>query len=423
MKISYKTKDYCEVLALPRKKHKKPKRINMFFRSLLWLVSRPDLIKTHFEYERCGIEKWGRKEPALVLMNHSSFIDLEILSTLLYPRPFNILTTTDAFIGKEWLMRTIGCVPTKKFIHDTTLLRDMRYCVDKLKSSVVLFPEASYSFDGTATPLPDTVAKLVKLFKLPVIMISTEGAFHRDPLYNNIQVRKVKVKAKEEYLLSPKEAESLSVEEIDRILKEKFSFDNFRWQQENSVRVDEKTRADFLNRVLYKCPHCGVEGKMLGKGEYIGCENCKKSYKLTEYGFLEATDGDGRFTHVPDWYRWEREEVRREIEAGTYSLDVAVDIMVAVDLKTLYKVGEGRLIHNLQGFTLDVCSGKLHFTEKPLSSYSLYSDFNWYEIGDVISIGNQNIQYYCFPKGEGGHDVVAKARLAVEEMYKLISER
>lgn len=35
----------------------------------------------------------------------------------------------------------------------------------------------------------------------------------------------------------------------------------------------------------------------------------------------------------------------------------------------------------------------------------------------MICIGNSDVLYYCFPT-EGG-DVVAKTRLAVEELYKL----
>jgi hypothetical protein len=35
----------------------------------------------------------------------------------------------------------------------------------------------------------------------------------------------------------------------------------------------------------------------------------------------------------------------------------------------------------------------------------------------MICIGNHDALYYCFPKGAG--DVVAKTRLAAEELYKL----
>ncbi len=51
------------------------------------------------------------------------------------------------------------------------------------------------------------------------------------------------------------------------------------------------------------------------------------------------------------------------------------------------------------------------------ASYSLYSDYYWYEVGDMICIGNTDVLYYCFP--EAGRDVVAKTRLAAEELYKM----
>jgi len=417
MNIKVQNKSYEEVMAIPRKKHKRPKKSNMFFRTLMKIVAAPDLKKTHFKCERVGMEKLGKKEPALYLMNHSSFIDLEIVAEVLYPRPFNIVTTTDAFIGKDALMRWIGCIPTKKFVHDPSLIRDIMHCVRKLKSNVVLFPEASYSFDGTATPIPETVAGLVKMLGAPVVMIRTFGAFARDPLYNNIQVRRVDVSAREEYILSPDEIKEMSKEDIYKVLLEHFTFDNFRYQQENNIKIDAPTRADYLNRVLYKCPVCKTEGKMLGKGTDIVCNACGKVHTLTEYGYLTSPDGDPCFTHIPDWYSWERECVREEIIAGTYSLDLPVEILVTVDTKGLYRVGEGRLTHSIDGFHLTGCDGQIDYEHKALTSYSLYSDFNWYEIGDMICIGNLDIFYYCFPKVEG--DIVAKARLATEEIYKL----
>ena len=61
-----------------------------------------------------------------------------------------------------------------------------------------------------------------------------------------------------------------------------FSFDNFKWQQENNIKISEPFRADGLNRILYKCPHCMTEGKMIGKGTTIKCEKCNQEYELTE---------------------------------------------------------------------------------------------------------------------------------------------
>ena len=88
-----------------------------------------------------------------------------------------------------------------------------------------------------------------------------------------------------------------------------------------------------------------------------------------------------------------------------------------VNYKAIYMVGEGTLIHDTEGFRLEGCDGKLSYTQGALSCYGLYADYYWYEIGDMICIGNQDALYYCFPRDCG--DVVAKTRLAAEELYKL----
>ena len=417
MKIKNREFEYETVLSLPREKHLPPKRPSIVFRALLKTLSIPELKATNFSLEKTGMERLGKNEPALFLMNHSSFIDLKIAASVLYPRPFNIVCTSDGFVGKNALMRNIGCIPTKKFITDTTLVRDMLFAAKELHDSILLYPEASYTFDGTATPLPESMGKLLKLLKLPVVMIKTDGAFLRDPLYNMLQLRKVTVRAAMRYVLSPDEIKERSVAELNAVLKDLFTFDNFRSQQENNVPVTEPFRADGLNRVLYQCPKCGTEGRMEGKGISLRCGCCGKSWQLTENGYLKAEDGDDIFTHIPDWYAWERSCVRKQLEDGTYKLDIPVQIRMLVDSKCLYTVGEGRLTHTEEGFHLTGCNGKLDYYHTPAMSYSLYSDYYWYELGDMICIGDNSALYYCFPKSGG--DIVAKTRLAAEELYKL----
>ncbi len=418
MKIKVIKKDYDEVMQIPRQRHIRPRKPGILLRTLLKLVSYPDLKKTNFKCKKVGMERLGRKETALYLMNHSSFIDMEIVSSVLYPRPFNIITTSDAFIGKNKLLRLIGCIPTNKFVSDATLVRDILHAVKKLKSSIVLFPEAGYSIDGTSTPLPDSVGKLVKMLGIPVVMITTYGAFTRDPLYNNLQVRRVNVSAAEKYLFSPDEISNMSPAEISDRINEAFSFDNFAWQRDNHVRIDEPTRADHLNRVLYKCPNCLVEGKTVGNGTDLHCEACGKTYYLDEFGRLKAEEGSTEFNHVPDWYSWERLSVRAELLADIYSLDIPVKIYMSVDTKCLYDVGKGRLRHTKDGFDLEGCDGRLNYHQPPLHSYTINSDFNFYEIGDVICIGTAEHLFYCFPIVKS--DVVAKTRLAAEELYKIL---
>lgn len=417
MKIKTVKISYDRVMSLPTPTHKKPLKMGMFWRVLIKILSHTNLRRYKINYSEHGMEKLGKKEPCLILMNHTGFIDMQIAADYLFPRPFSTVCTTDGYVGLAPLMRQIGCIPTQKFVTDLTLIRDISYALNELKTNVLMYPEACYSFDGRANALPDSLGKLVKMLKVPIVTIITEGTFLREPLYNMLRHRKVTLNADVKYLISPEEAEALSAEEILARIRKEFDFDSFKWQQENKVPITESFRADGLERVLYKCPHCNSEDSAVGSGILWNCKNCGAEYELTEYGYLKALNCETKFDHIPDWYDWERDQVAREIENGTYNLDTDVDIYMLVNYKALYNVGHGRLIHNDGGFLLTGCNGELTYKQSPISSYTANSDYYWYEIGDMISIGNKRHLFYLFPKGQKVN--VAKVKLAAEELYKL----
>ena len=258
---------------------------------------------------------------------------------------------------------------------------------------------------------------LIKKFGVPVVTVITDGAFLRDPLYNGLQKRKIQVSAHVKCLLTPEEIKTKSAEEITKLINKDFTFDGFKKQFETKTEIKENFRADGLHRILYRCPHCNTEDRMIGKGITLTCNNCGKTYELDTLGRIVAKDGNTEFSHIPDWYIWERECVKKEIENGNYSLECDVEIGVLCNYKALYMIGDGTLTHTTDGFRLTGCDGKLDYTHDALSSYSLNSDYFWYEIGDVICIGDRKCLYYCFPKDKTN---VTKARLAAEEIYKLI---
>lgn len=418
MKIKIKEISYDELARIKAPDRKLPRRPDPILKKVINILAVSTLKKLNFKKEYIGMDRLKKDEPCLILMNHSSFIDLSIASAMLYPRSYQIICTTDGFVGKEMLMRKIGCIPTLKYVTDVGLIRDMAYALKKLKTSVLMYPEAGYSFDGTASVLPEALGKCVKKLKVPLVIINSYGAFTRDPLYNMLQIRKVDISARMEYVLSPEDIEEKSDSEINEIIRSFFDFDNFKWQQQNHIRVDEPFRADGLNRVLYKCPHCDAEGKMVGKGIILKCASCNSSYILDEFGFLRGDNVEPRFSHVPDWFKWERDCVRDDLINNRYSLKADVDIYMIVDTSCLYKVGTGVLEHSREGFRLKGCDGKIDYKQKPSSSYSLNADYFWYEIGDMIGIGDMKAAYYCFPKNCG--DIVAKTRLATEELYKIM---
>ena len=426
MKTTVKAMDYEAVMALPRPQRKKPLKPNWFWRILIRILSFFGMLGTGFTYKKERMELLGKKEPCLILMNHTCFLDMEVAQRLLFPRPLNIVCSNDGFIGffglMAWLMRQIGCVPTQKYVSDLRLVQDMEYCLKTKRSSVLMYPEAGYSFDGTATTLPRKFGVILKKLDVPVVIIESHGLFARNPLYNELQIRKnAKVSATMRLLYTREEIQQLSVQELSNGIERAFGFDHFAWQKEQGLKLDQPFRADGLHRILYKCPHCGAEGKMEGKGIHLTCHACLKQWELTPLGEMKALDGETEISHIPDWYRWERQQVRQEILDGTYHLSEDVDIAIQVDYKAIYKVGEGHLTHDASGFHLTGCNGKLDYAQKPQNSYSLYADYYWYEIADCICIGDNDVHYFCFPKDSSVS--VAKLRLATEEMYKLHKEK
>ena len=124
MKIKVREMSYDQVMALPRPARKKPKRPNALFRAIVRLAAMKELKKTGFTFSERRMELVGDR-PCLILMNHSSFLDLQMAARIFKKRPYCIVCTSDGFVGKEWLMRQIGCIPTRKFVSDLGLVRDL----------------------------------------------------------------------------------------------------------------------------------------------------------------------------------------------------------------------------------------------------------------------------------------------------------
>ena len=74
MKTTVKELDYEKVMALPQYPHLHPIRPGIFWRTLVRGLSILGLAGTHFHYTSEGMEKVGKNEPCLILMNHSCFL-------------------------------------------------------------------------------------------------------------------------------------------------------------------------------------------------------------------------------------------------------------------------------------------------------------------------------------------------------------
>ena len=248
MKTTIKNMDYDQVMALPRPGHILPKKPSFFWQTIVRAICNLGMGGCKLDYTIEGLDA-VKDEPCLILMNHTCFADMCIAYKLLYPRRFNIVCSNDGFIGfwglMGWAMRKIGCFSTQKFVTDLQLVQDMEYCFKKLNSSVLMYPEASYSFDGMATMLPRKFGVLLKKFDVPVIMIETSELYLRNPLYNELQIRKgANARARAYLLYSREDVREKSVRELSDGIDAAFGFDHFKGQKEHHRRIFSSGKTD-----------------------------------------------------------------------------------------------------------------------------------------------------------------------------------
>ena len=396
---------------------KKPHRPSFLMGVAKGLISFPDLKKRGAVIRRNGMEALDGK-PYLLFITHSSMVDFNIMLKATHPYPVSNVMSLEGFnTYTEPLMRSLGVLGKRKFIPDRDLIRNIDYCLHKLGTIFVLFPETRYSLDGCTSYLPDTLGGLVKMMKVPAAVIRIHGNFVAAPQWNKIN-KKTFVEADMFPVVLPEEVPVLTPEEINARLREAFRYDDYAWQYENRIRVDDEELTRGLHCLLYKCPHCGEEFRMDSAGHELWCEACGKRWRQDEYGRLTAEEGETEFAHIPDWSAWERSCVRREVEEGTYRFEDTVRVETLPGSRRFYVQGEGKLLQTTAGFRLECTAyGEPVVLEKPaLSMYSVHIEYDYLGRGDCVDLSVKDESYWCYVKKR---DQITKISFATEEIYEL----
>lgn len=401
------------------KKPKKPSPVLMGLAKAI--ISRPDIKKRGAVITKHGTEEYEGK-PYLLLVTHSSMVDFNLMLLATDPYPVNNVMTLEGFnTYTEPLMRSLGVLGKRKYIADVNLIRNMKYCLHQLKTVFVLFPEARYSLDGCTSFLPDTLGKLIRMMRVPVLMLKIHGNFVTCPQWNKID-KKSKVTADMYPIVTADEALHLSPDVIQKRIEEEFRYDDFAWQYENRVKIDHPERAKGLHCLLYKCPHCLTEGETDSTGDRLFCRSCGKAWVMDEYGRLHAEDGETEFSHIPDWSAWERQCVRDEIRNGTYRFEDDVKIETLPGSKKFYRHGMGKLIQTPEGTTITgtVYVKKFELFKPGAVLESMHIEYDYLGHGDCVDISVPDDSYWCYLSKR---DAITKLSFATEEIHFLANEK
>ena len=395
-----------------------PMRTAWYLRPLTFLLSAPSVLQHRARITKTRIE--GVKAPYLLLCNHNAFLDFKVATMAIFPQRTNYIVAIDGFIGREWLLRSVGCICKRKFTNDITLIRQIRRVVQN-GDICVIYPEARYSLCGTTAVLPASLGKLCKMMGVPVVTLICHG-HHIDSPFWNLHPRGVRPTEAEMTLqYTAEELSAASPDEINERLVSAFRYDDYAWQKARGIRVTYAGRAEGLEKVLYQCPRCRAEFRMASEGTALFCRACGKRWTYTELGELQAEDGETEFSHIPDWYEWERANVRAEVEAGTYdSGTLPVTVRSLPNARRFILLGEGTLRHDMNGFTVrgtDADGDPFEMVKTVPSLYSCHIEYEYLgRFGDCVDLNTLEDTWYIYP-----HDcdfAVTKMALATEELYQ-----
>jgi len=396
---------------------KSPLHQTIFWTWLIWVLSKCALIGKKYKIDKINMD--GLKPPYLLLSNHMHFIDFELSAMATWPHPVSNVVSIDGYVIKGFLLEWIGAIATRKYTNDLPLIKSIRKVL-KRGDILAMYPEARYSPCGTLAFLPDSLGKLIRLNKVPVVAVVHHGNHLYAPFWNFRNKRKVPFHTVFKQILTVEQIENMTVDEINETLRRELSYDEYRYQKDNNLLITEKYRAEGLHKVLYQCPHCLAESKMDSNGSELFCTACGKRWNWREDGYLEALDGETEFDHIPDWFEWEREQVKMQIERGEYSFFDEVEVFSLPRTFRYIPLGRAKVTHDPEkGFVLEgTYRDELYRCHRmPLQTNSLHVEYDFGPLKgvDCFDISTENDSFYCIPAKA---NCITKLAFATEEIYK-----
>ncbi len=396
---------------------KYPLRQGKFWTWLIWALSKFVLAGKDYKVEKIGME--NLKPPYMVLSNHMHFVDFELAAMATWPYPVNNVVNIDGYVGKAVLMEWIGAICTRKFTTDVHLIKSIRKVLQR-GDILTLYPEARYTPCGTTAFLPDTLGRMIKKNKTPVVAIVHRGNHLYAPFWDVRHKRKVPLRTTAKLILTTEQIEQMTAEEINETLRRELDYDEYRYQKDNHILIKEKFRAEGMHHVLYQCPHCMAESKMDSKGSQLFCTACGKRWNWNEDGTLEALEGETEFDHIPDWFEWERQQVKEQIERGEYSFSDEVEVYSLPRCWRYIPLGKAKLTHDEEnGFVLEGVYRKKPYRVQrlPIQLNSLHVEYAFPPLKrrECLDFSTTNDSFYCCTSKKY---VLTKLAFATEELFQ-----
>jgi 1-acyl-sn-glycerol-3-phosphate acyltransferase len=189
----------------------------------------------------------------------------------------------------RWL---IAPIPIKK---QTADVRAVMTClrVAREGGSIAIAPEGNRTYSGRTEYMSPAIIPLAKKMGMPILLYRLEGGYGVEPRWGD-SVRRGKMRCYVSRVIMPEEYKTMTDAELYEVVKEGL------YVNEACADGEFKSRrsAEYLERILYVCPHCGLS-TFESRKDTVTCLKCGRKAR---YLPTKEFEGDFPYRFVADWY-------------------------------------------------------------------------------------------------------------------------
>lgn len=245
------------------------------------------------------IEKFPEqgKRPYLIMMNHQTAFD-QFFVGLTFNRPVYYVASEDLF-SMGWvsdvIRHLVAPIPIKK---QTTDLQAVKNCIKIAREggTICIAPEGNRTFHGRSVYMKPAIASLAKKLGLPIAIFRIEDGYGIHPRWSDV-IRKGKMRSYVSRVIEPEEYANMTPAQLSALIEQEL------WVDEARVtgQFRHKKNAEFLERLLYVCPRCGLS-TFESHDDLVTCRKCNLKVRHLPTKELEGVDCEIPYRFVADWY-------------------------------------------------------------------------------------------------------------------------
>ena len=393
----------------------------LIFEIVIWIIALINKVKN-----KAKIVKRNKlpKPPYILISTHASMLDFYMALMATFPHRVYWISTVEEFIPRFFIFRRIGVLAKRKFTNDPK--GAMRYLeVLQRKKILVIYPEARYSFMGETERIDKGLGRFAKMANVPVVLNREHGNYLYCPQWSDHKARKVYPIVNEfQTIITKNDLETLNADEIQQKIEDNFVNSEEDWMRRKHILIKYENRAVGLEKILYKCPHCGKEFEMSSETHFLKCNHCGATYDYLENGQLQRVDGESKFNYPSEWYKWEKECVKEEVINGTYHFedDVRVEKLLGAKIGFVPQEGHYHLTHDIeQGFVVKGTDNEFEYHRSSLQSYAIHIEYYYLDRGAFLELADLKDTYFIYPLNKP--EYLTKIHFAVEHIYDCLKEK